>query len=267
MPAHDLGHDRSLDIRQVEDARLRRVLGVEHDLEQQVAQLLGELGPDRLIERVVDLVRLLQQERPQRAVVLLPVPGAATGRPQPRHEPGEAPGAGRVEQVGDGRQQVGAARQLGRADRRRPSCPARHPAHGPDARRGTADAAGRRHPRRARRDPAAAPAGTAARPDRPATEPSRAPWRPTAGSSGRMTSAMVGSTGRRMQRPERHDLESIGRAQAVRRPHLREDALERHRQRGARSPLASSSRSTSRAFDSTVVSTVWSVSSAWSGGS
>ncbi len=63
-------------------------------------------GRGAVLERVVDLVGLLEQERLQRLVVLLAVPGAAVGLPQPMHEPGQAEGAGDVGIVGEGRQQV-----------------------------------------------------------------------------------------------------------------------------------------------------------------
>ena len=85
-----------MDVGQVEDAVLGRVLGVEHDLQQQVAELLGELRRRALLERVVDLVRLLEQELAQRQVVLLAIPRAAIGRAQARHEPGQAVRAGDV---------------------------------------------------------------------------------------------------------------------------------------------------------------------------
>ena len=44
MAPHDLGEDAPLDVREVEDAGLGAVLRVQHDLEQQVAELLGEAG-------------------------------------------------------------------------------------------------------------------------------------------------------------------------------------------------------------------------------
>ena len=67
---------------QGEPALLGRQRGVEHDLEQQVAQLLLQgvealAGLDvQAVERLQHLVRLLQQVAPQAVVGLLPVPRA-----------------------------------------------------------------------------------------------------------------------------------------------------------------------------------------------
>ena len=68
-----------LDVGQVEDTGLGRQLGVEDDLEQQVAELLGELRRGAGLERVVDLVGLLEQVAAQAQVGLLAVPRAAVG--------------------------------------------------------------------------------------------------------------------------------------------------------------------------------------------
>ena len=92
MAPNDLGHDRRVDVGQVEDAVLGRVLGVEHDLQQQVAELLGELRRRALLERVVDLVRLLEQELAQGQVVLLAIPRAAVGRAQAAESQGTPTG-------------------------------------------------------------------------------------------------------------------------------------------------------------------------------
>ena len=92
----DLARDRRPHVGHVERALLRRELRVEHDLEQQVAELPGELGRRARPERVVDLVRLLQQVVAQRLVGLLLVPRAAVGRAQPVRDPGHAPGRGDV---------------------------------------------------------------------------------------------------------------------------------------------------------------------------
>ena len=69
--------DRGLDVGQVEDAGLGGELGMEHDLEQQVAELAGQRRRGPGLERVVDLVRLLEQVLAQRRVGLLAVPRAA----------------------------------------------------------------------------------------------------------------------------------------------------------------------------------------------
>ena len=75
-------------------------LRVEDDLEQQVAELAGELRRRAALERVVDLVRLLEEVVAQRGVGLLPVPRAAVGLAEPGRDPGHAPRRG---EVGDGR--------------------------------------------------------------------------------------------------------------------------------------------------------------------
>ena len=67
------------DVAQVEDAVLGGELRVQDDLEQQVAELPGELGRGAGLERVVDLVRLLEQVVAQRRVGLLAVPRTAVG--------------------------------------------------------------------------------------------------------------------------------------------------------------------------------------------
>ena len=77
VAADDLGRDRRLDVGQVEDAGLGGELGVEHDLEQQVAELAGQRRRGAGLERVVDLVGLLEQVLAQRWVGLLAVPRAA----------------------------------------------------------------------------------------------------------------------------------------------------------------------------------------------
>ena len=94
VAADDLRGDGRLDVGQVEDARLGGELGVEHDLEQQVAELAGELGRGARLERVVDLVGLLEQVLAQRLVGLLAVPRAAVGLAQPGGDPGHRPRAG-----------------------------------------------------------------------------------------------------------------------------------------------------------------------------
>ena len=149
VAAHDLGADRALDVGQVEDALLGRELRVEHDLEQQVAELAGQGRAHRVAERVVDLVGLLEQVPAQGLVRLLAIPGAAVRLAQPPRDPGQRPrrpsGAcsaehrpdvdpaaqrGLVERVDrggvhepeppDGMRRPGRARGAGRADRGRP---------------------------------------------------------------------------------------------------------------------------------------------------
>ena len=80
VAADDLRGERGLDVGQVEDSVLGGELGVEDDLEQQVAELLGQLRRRPGLERVVDLVGLLEQVLAQRRVGLLAVPRAAVRR-------------------------------------------------------------------------------------------------------------------------------------------------------------------------------------------
>ena len=94
MAPHDLRGDRRLDVGEVEDALLGGQLGVEHDLQPQVAELAGQLGRGAGLERVVDLVGLLEQVLAQRLVGLLAVPRAAVGLAQPGGDPGHRPRSG-----------------------------------------------------------------------------------------------------------------------------------------------------------------------------
>ncbi len=91
---NDLGGDRRVDVGEVEDAGLGGELGMQHDLQPEVAQLSGELGSGSLGKRVVHLVGLLEEVVAQRFVGLLPVPRAAVRRPKPVGDPGQRPGRG-----------------------------------------------------------------------------------------------------------------------------------------------------------------------------
>ena len=94
VAADDLRREGRLHVAQVEHALLRGELRVQHDLEQQVAELAGELGRGPGLERVVDLVGLLEQVVPQRRVGLLAVPRAAVGLAEAVADPGHRPRAG-----------------------------------------------------------------------------------------------------------------------------------------------------------------------------
>ena len=61
-------------------------LGMEKDLEEQVAELFGELGVIGGLERVEDFVGFLDKIRAKSGVSLFAVPGAAPGRAQTRHD-------------------------------------------------------------------------------------------------------------------------------------------------------------------------------------
>ncbi len=71
-----------------------RELRVERDLEQDVAELLAQPLTVVGVDRVEDLVRLLQQVAGEGGVGLLPVPRAPVRRPEPRHHAHEIQQAG-----------------------------------------------------------------------------------------------------------------------------------------------------------------------------
>ena len=73
-------------------------------------------------ERVVDLVRLLEEVVPERLVGLLAIPRAAVGQAQAGRDPGHRPGAGDGQLRGDGRE-VERRRQVVRPSARRSSAP------------------------------------------------------------------------------------------------------------------------------------------------
>ncbi len=126
MPPDDLRGDRRLDVGQVEDVRLRGQLSVDDDLEEEVAELPGEIGRGPVSQRVVDLVGLLEEMLAERLVGLLAVPGTAVRQPEAGRDPGHRPRArdrqlrgerGEVERPGEvidrqlpDRKAVGAAR-------------------------------------------------------------------------------------------------------------------------------------------------------------
>jgi hypothetical protein len=65
---------------------------VEHDLEEDVSQLLPQLRRVAVVEGAERLISLLQQEAPEAGVRLGAVPRAAVGGPQPGDDlaqPGE----------------------------------------------------------------------------------------------------------------------------------------------------------------------------------
>ena len=74
--AHDVGDVKAL--------LFTSDLRMENDLQEQIAQLFGELGVVRVIERVQDFIGFFEKERAQARVRLLVVPGAAVGRAEPR---------------------------------------------------------------------------------------------------------------------------------------------------------------------------------------
>ena len=96
MAAHQLFGDGLDHAAEIERALLLRHAGVEHDLEQEVAQLLAQIGEVAAGDGVGHLVGLFERVGRDGREVLLQVPGAAgAGRAQRRHdlqEPGDVAG-------------------------------------------------------------------------------------------------------------------------------------------------------------------------------
>ena len=87
MPADQLVGDRLDRIGDREASLLLADLRQEHRLEQEVAELVLERVVIAAIERVEQLVGLLQHERPQRLQRLLAIPRAAVLGAQRAHDP------------------------------------------------------------------------------------------------------------------------------------------------------------------------------------
>src|SRR5712691_6040181 len=86
MPRHHLGRDRLRYLRGIEAPLLGGDLRVHRDLEQEVAQLFLDLGVVARVDRLEELVGLLEQVGSQRLVRLHPVPRTAPWRAQPGHD-------------------------------------------------------------------------------------------------------------------------------------------------------------------------------------
>ncbi len=93
VPPDELGGEGLRDVVEVEGVRLvlLREAGVEDDLQQDVPELLAQAGAVVGLDRLGELVRLLEHERHEALVGLLRVPGAAARGPQPVHDRDEAP--------------------------------------------------------------------------------------------------------------------------------------------------------------------------------
>ncbi len=100
-----LVRDRPRHVREVEHPRLLGHPGVEHDLQQQVAELARQLVPGLPGDGVGDLVRLLDGVGGDRGEILLDIPGTAGRRiAQRRHDGDQACGLGLgLHAVGHGR--------------------------------------------------------------------------------------------------------------------------------------------------------------------
>jgi hypothetical protein len=118
MAPDDLRGNRGLHVGEIEHTGLGGELRMEDDLQPEVAQLARELGRGTGLERVVDLVRLLEEMLAQRSVGLLAIPRAAVGRAQPLRDPGHRPRTHHRELGGDRRDVDGGLerRRVERAD-------------------------------------------------------------------------------------------------------------------------------------------------------
>jgi hypothetical protein len=87
VAAGHLGADRVGHVGEVEQAAFLRHLRVEHHLQQQVAQLVAQIGPVAAVDRVGHLVGFLEGVRRDAVEILPHVPRAAALRvAQARHD-------------------------------------------------------------------------------------------------------------------------------------------------------------------------------------
>ena len=77
MAPHQLVGDGACDVGEPERARLGGDLGVEDDLQEQVAELVAQRCRVAAVDRLEHLVRLLDHVGPQALVCLLAIPRAA----------------------------------------------------------------------------------------------------------------------------------------------------------------------------------------------
>ena len=90
VTAHELVDDRRGDVGDREPAGLGRELGLEDDLQEEIAELVTERIGVAALDRLDDLVGFFDHVRPQALGTLLTVPRAPAGAPQPRHDLHEA---------------------------------------------------------------------------------------------------------------------------------------------------------------------------------
>jgi len=86
MPPHQLAVQVAQHVGNGEMPLVGRHLGIEQHLQKQVAQLLGQVRKIPPLDGVEDLIGLFQRVLADGIEVLLAVPGAAIGSPQPRHD-------------------------------------------------------------------------------------------------------------------------------------------------------------------------------------
>jgi hypothetical protein len=90
MPADEFLGDSTQDIVDRESPVLLGQTRVEDDVEQKVAQFLGQTGKVPGIDRVDDLVDFFDEHRPERIEVLLAIPRASLRPAKRRHDFDEA---------------------------------------------------------------------------------------------------------------------------------------------------------------------------------
>src|SRR5262245_28792716 len=86
MPARHLVDDALEHVAHGELAGLARHLAMEHDLEEQVSELLDQVVDVALVDGLEHLVGLLDQVRLEGGTRLFAVPGATALAPQPRQQ-------------------------------------------------------------------------------------------------------------------------------------------------------------------------------------
>ena len=103
MAPHQLVRQAVADVRHVKAARLGSDLGMQEDLQEEVAQLVGQVVGVPGVDGLDHLIGLFEGEAAQGAVGLGPVPGAAARRPQAADQvdhPGEPVGVLPVRRAG-----------------------------------------------------------------------------------------------------------------------------------------------------------------------
>ena len=87
MAVDQLFADTVRHVADVEHAFFLFHLGVEHDLQQHVAELFFQMLGVLLVDRLADLIGLLNEVAADGLVILLPIPHAAVRRTQDLHDP------------------------------------------------------------------------------------------------------------------------------------------------------------------------------------
>ncbi len=85
VPSNQLAVEMIEDLGNCEVAFVRRHLGVKKHLQQQVAEFFSQVRKVAALDCVEDLIGLFEGVFANRVEGLFAVPGASTGRPQPRH--------------------------------------------------------------------------------------------------------------------------------------------------------------------------------------